>query len=269
MPMQSYLIAKYVDDIRRNEPVNVGVIVFDGEQVLARFEGEDDAQAIDKRRIRRIGGRDAYVAWVQHWRRLLQAIDHSDPNTSIDAVMRHAGSQDFYVEPGGTILLDTDERDLAESVRDLYARLVKPEDLPSPPSLKQKSKTALRLAGAVLDDVEQFKENVDVKVEVGGEVFDDRFSYAVKNGAWHFLQEVSFDPQKLVKSRKEANNCAFLMEHAITDGDGLRLVLFDSADIDEQTEPLLARIRKIAPGVVVGEPDAAALALRTQLHIGQ
>lgn len=266
--MQSYLIAKYVDDVRRNEPVNVGVIVFDGKDVLARFEGEDDARNIDKRRIRRIGGRDAYVAWVQHWRRLLEAFEHGDPRESVASVMQANGSPDFYVEAGGDVVLDHDQRDLAESVRDLYARLVKPEDLPSPPSLKQKSRAALRLAGATLDDLEQFKENVDVELSVGGDIFHDRFSYAVKNGAWHFLQEVSFDPQKLVKSRKEANNCAFLMEHAVTDGEGLRLVLYDGGDIDEQTAPLLARVQKIAPGVDVAEPEVAAEALRSQLKLG-
>lgn len=44
-----------------------------------------------------------------------------------------------------------------------------------------------------------------MKVDVRGGIFDDRFSYAVTNGEWHYLQEVAFDPQKLVKSRKEAN----------------------------------------------------------------
>lgn len=266
--MQNYLIAKYVDDIRRNEPVNVGVIVFEGQQVLARFEGEDDNQNIDKRRIRRIGGRDSYVAWVQHWRRLLASAGSHGPDASLERVLTESGSNDFYVEHGGTILLDHDARDLDEAVRDLFARLVKPEDLPAPPSLKQKSRTALRIAGAALDDDDHFRENVDVKLEVKGEEFDDRFSYAVKNGQWHFLQEVAFDPQKLVKSRKEANNCAFLMEHAITDGGGLRLVLFDGADIDDATEPLLARIEKIAPAVDVGNATAAAAVLQARLHLG-
>lgn len=93
-PMQHYLIAKYVDDIRRNEPVNVGVVVFGDGHVAARFEGEDDQGRLDKRRIRkRVSGRDAYVAWVQHWRRLVANRDEES--------LVQASSSDFYLEPGG------------------------------------------------------------------------------------------------------------------------------------------------------------------------
>ena len=258
--MQHYLIAKYVDDIRRNEPVNVGVVVFGGGgQIAARFEGEDEQSRLDKRRIRkRISGRDAYVAWVQHWRRLLTTRDE-------EALLK-ASSQDFYLESGGTIVLDLDERGIDDAVRELYARLVKPEDPPAPMSLQEKSLRTLRLAGADLEDDSRFQTDVSVELDVGGKRFHESVSYGVKNGEWHYLQEVSFDPQRPRRSRKEANHTAFLMEHALIDGE--RIVLYDGADIDDSTAPLLELVTAIVPVIDVGDVDVAAPALKSQLHLG-
>jgi hypothetical protein len=257
--MQHYLIAKYVDDVRRNEPVNVGVVVFGGGQVAARFEGEDEQGRLDKRRIRkRVSGRDAYVAWVQHWRRLVAAHDEQ-------ALLR-ASSQDFYLEPGGTIVLDLDERGIDDAVRELYSRLVKPDDPPAPMSLQEKSLRTLRLAGADLEDDSRFQTDISVKLDVHGQTFHESVSYGVRNGAWHYLQEVAFDPQRPRRSRKEANHCAFLMEHALIDGE--RLVLYDGADIDETTAPLLDLLTAIVPVVDVGDVDGAVSSLRSKLHLG-
>ncbi len=258
--MQNYLIAKYVDDIRRNEPVNVGVVVFDGGSVRARFEGEDDQGRLDKRRIRKlVSGRDAYVAWVRHWRRLLESANE-------DALLR-AASRDFYLERGGTVLYDLDNRALDDAVRELYARLVKPEDPPAPMSLQEKSLRSLRLAGAHLDDDTRFHRDIKVKLEVGTHVFDESFSYGVRNGGWHYLQEVSFDPQQPRRSRKEANHCAFLVEHAVVEDGSGPLVLFDGADIDDTTQPMLDLVSAVAATVDVGNPEAAAPELQRQLSL--
>lgn len=255
--MQHYVIAKYVDDIRRNEPINVGVIAFGAGHVAARFEGEDEHGRLDRRRIRkRVTGRDAYVAWVQHWRRLLDAGEES---------LLAACSQDFYLERGGTVLLDLDERALADTVGDLYARLVKPEDPPAPMSLKEKSLRTLRLAGADLEDGNHFKTDIMVRLDVAGRTFDESISYGVRNGTWHCLQEISLDPQRPRRSRKEANHCAFLMEHALIDG--TRLVLYDSGDIDDTTEPMLELVSAIVPVVDVDDVDGAVSTLQSTLHL--
>lgn len=255
--MQHYFIAKYVDDIRRNEPVNVGVVIFGEGEVAARFEGEDDQGRVDKRRIRkRVTGRDAYIAWVQHWRRLL--------NESEEALLA-ARSQDFYLEPGGTVLMDLDERPIADAARDLYARLVKPEDPPAPMSLTEKSLRSLRLAGAAIDDERRFKKDFRVDLDVGGHLFAETMSFGVRNGLWHGLQELAFDSQRPRRARKEANHCAFLMEHAVIEGS--RLVLFDSADIDETTGPMLDLVSSIVPVIDVNEADDAVPALRRELHL--
>ena len=256
--MQHYLIAKYVDDIRRNEPINVGVVVFGGGGVAARFEGEDDEGRLDKRRIRRrVSGRDAYGAWVQHWRRLVETGD--------ERALLQASSKDFYLEPGGTIVLDLDERGVDDAAGELYSRLVKPEDPPAPVSLQEKSRRSLRLAGADLDDENRFQTDPVIELEVGGQTFRETVSYGVSNGAWHYLQEVSFDPQRPRRSRKEANHAAFVMEHALIDGE--RIVLYDSADIDETTAPLLDLVTAIVPAIDVSDAGAGAAALQTRLHL--
>lgn len=156
--MIKYAIVRYVDDLTRNEPVNVGVIVYDGERVLARFDGEDpQTHAIDLRRIRhRITGSHTYRAWVAFWRRALEepvVISPSLANVSVGdpAVIDYLiglGGGEFSILHGGEILLDADERDLAQTLTELYERVVRAEEPPAPPSLRDKSHQALALAGA-------------------------------------------------------------------------------------------------------------------------
>ncbi len=179
-----------------------------------------------------------------------------------ETALLDARADDFYLELGGTIILDLDDLRPNEAVRELYARLVKPEDPPAPVSLKEKSLRSLRLAGADLDDEDHFKEDISVELDVGGRRFEESMSYGVRAGTWHYLQEVAFDPQRPRRSRKEANHCAFLMEHTLIDGS--RLVLYDAADIDETTAPMLELVSAIVPVVDVSDPDAAVASLAEQ-----
>lgn len=46
-----YLVAKYIPELLRNEPRNVGVIVWTPEKVDARFWGENGEDNVDGRKI--------------------------------------------------------------------------------------------------------------------------------------------------------------------------------------------------------------------------
>lgn len=273
--MIRYLVAKYVDDLSRNEPMNIGVIVYDGSRAVARFDGEDENARIDLRRVRsRISGSRAYRAWVDYWRAVLEEPSEADrrlkgAESGDSHVIEHliaSSGRDFYLEHGGTILVDSEGNTPEELLSDLFARLVRQPDPASPPTLREKSKEALARAGAPMDDEARFVEQKLVRVSVQGVNVDDEISFAVKNGTWHYLQEVPFSPDKVRLSRKEATHCLFLFEHV----DFLRengVVLYDGSDITEGQYPLLEMLIKAVPATIdVNATDRAAERLQEHLH---
>jgi hypothetical protein len=273
--MIKYLIAKYVDDLARNEPINVGVVASDGENIVARFDGENDAQKVDLRHVRhRISGSHAYRAWVHYWRVAIadpRAVgvqgESPSPANVLDFLVGEGGS-DFYIEPGGEILVDHDERSLEESARELYEKLVKQPDPPSPMSLQEKSRQALASAGAPMDDKSRFRDQFMVKLDVEGVQVEHEVSYAVMNGKWHYLQEMPFDPGKPRVSRKEASHCAFLFEHAGWGRDDCA-ILYDGSDLSESSSGLLEMLESFAPLVDVDRTDDAAKALHESLNLAE
>lgn len=273
--MIHYLVAKYVDDLSRNEPINIGVIVYDGLDAVARFDGENEAGKLDRRRVvNRITGSKAYAAWVAYWRsalrepssadRSLKGLTAGDPR-AVEHLLARPG-RDFYLERGGTILLDVDAKTLEANLEDLFARLVRQPDLPAPPSLKEKSRQALAAAGAPLDNEERFKEQIPVRLELEGVAVEQEVSYAVMNGDWHFLQEMPFDPGSTRRSKKEASHCAFLFEHAAELKGGM--ILYDQADIPVGQWAILELLMQYGTTVNVNDIEEAAERLQKGLALG-
>lgn len=131
--MKRYMIFKYVDDLSRNEPRNVGVVVFDGADAVSRFDGEASDGLPDLRRVRhRITASHAYREWVKYWRttlenpgrieRSLEGLGAGDPRV-IESLVGSSG-QEFYLEEGGEILMDSEHLSLEALGEDLFRRLV-------------------------------------------------------------------------------------------------------------------------------------------------
>jgi hypothetical protein len=272
--MIRYLLARYTDDLTRNEPINVGVIVYDGTRALARFDGEDPrTQTIDLRRVRhRITGSNTYRAWVAYWRRGLtepavlapQLAGAQPGDPAVIEFLLGLGGDEFSLIRGGEIVFDGDERSLEATLRDLYERLVRAPEPDAPPSLRDKSEQAMRLAGVPLDDADRFRTRPKIPLNVEGHMQEQEVSYGVLNGRWHYLQEASFDPRSERVSSKEAHHVAFIFEHATdTERNGglehdAKVVLYDGTDLVENTRGLLELITPFAQTIDVSAPKNAA-----------
>ncbi len=71
-----YLLTKYIPDLRRGEPPNVGVIIWAPSGVEARFVGEKARSAgeVDGRSIPSyVTSTHAYKQWIEFWRLQLSA----------------------------------------------------------------------------------------------------------------------------------------------------------------------------------------------------
>jgi hypothetical protein len=274
--MIRYLLVRYTDDLTRNEPINVGVVVYDGTRALARFDGEDPTtHAIDLRRVRhRITGSQTYRAWVAYWRRALaepgvlspQLADAQPGDPAVISFLLGLGGDEFSMIPGGDIVFDADERSLETTLNELYERLVRAPDPEAPPSLRDKSEQAMRRAGVPLDDANRFRVGPKLALRVGEETQEQEVSYGVLNGRWHYLQEASFNPQSVRMSGKEAHHVAFIFEHADVEPDS-KVVLYDSTDLVDSTRGLLGLINPFAATIDVSNPAAAAGPLSRSLSL--
>jgi len=123
-----FLVAKYIPDVRRMEPRNIGVVVWHGGHVEARFLGENDGPP------RYIGVKDRtnYGKWLASWRAQLakpfleagsgETINRSSPRF-LDALCGWSRGNYVLVE-GGDITESLDRDSLAEATEYLFSELV-------------------------------------------------------------------------------------------------------------------------------------------------
>ena len=123
--MTEWLIAKYMPDLRRREPQNIGVVLFAGGSALARFVAEDPASLdIDGRIARpRFGSWENYCDWVHFWRSSLAG--------GPEKLLARRAGENYFLERGGQLLAGAD-RDPRQLLDELYSMLVDEIDVEAP-----------------------------------------------------------------------------------------------------------------------------------------
>ncbi|HKI38764.1 MAG TPA: hypothetical protein VKA46_43345 [Gemmataceae bacterium] len=131
-----YLVAKYVPDLRRMEPRNVGVVVWAGGEVVARFAAErpDQPGTVDDRCAPSfVRSLSAYKQWVRFWRKELEKAavrplrgGEPVPRSSPDflKVLAATGRGNFLLMDGGLLLDPVTEGELPQLADYLYKALV-------------------------------------------------------------------------------------------------------------------------------------------------
>ncbi len=115
-----WLVAKYMSDLRRREPVNVGVILLTGGRPLYRFSGQRDDGTIDGRSISWARSIDSYKDWVDYWAHHLDVEGPPD----MAELMSTEPDANFYLERGGERVFGSENTDPSEMLEDLYELLV-------------------------------------------------------------------------------------------------------------------------------------------------
>ncbi len=124
--MVEWLLAKYMPDLRRREPRNVGVVVFADARAVMRFRGMRPDGSVDGRAAP-VAAVEVYKGWIEYWQYL------AGVTTDPDEWCRHRSFENYWMERGGELLAgDIDEpgvllehlyRELVEDVADVEWRL--------------------------------------------------------------------------------------------------------------------------------------------------
>lgn len=228
-----FLLMKYVPDLHRFEPRNIGVIVWAPCGVEARFIAEvNRAGDVDGRCVPAfVVNLGAYKQWIRFWRTQLQAPDiegidgsaiRRDSPDFVDALIK-TGTGDFLVSDAGILLDKVSSENLVAVVDDLYDRLVSP-----PASQARLANVGDEARDPALDEIcdeliaqsflaadPNFKTGyvVSCAVDSGGKIFESfELSHAYKNGSLKRLyQRVPLSKQKKTL-RKTIHDSAWMFE---------------------------------------------------------
>jgi hypothetical protein len=180
------LVAKYVSDLRRWEPQNIGVVVVADAGAQARFRGERPDQTIDRRRIG-TSPPEVYAQWVAFWRRSI-----ANGTTGLHHAMQTSNGNYLLVE-ASEVVFGGATTDLEALVDRYYEELVEhPGTAPTTElSLDQVADQLLQRAGIAA--LPTFKQGLFVPSADLRPIENFRFHYGWENGHRFLAQRVSLE----------------------------------------------------------------------------
>jgi hypothetical protein len=227
-----YFVAKYISDLQRMEPRNIGVIVWGGTGACARFVAErpDRPGEVDGRSVPGfVGSTAAYKQWVEFWRAELEAkpLRSGRSLEKWSDELRCTGRGNFLLADGGTVLSEIHTDDIEKATNELFRKLVEsPPDEARDPALDQVADDIIRRLR--LSKNPYFRTKYRVECPVAANVIEAfEFSHAYGDGT----------PERLYQRVPLANK-----------GTTLRRVVHDSAWMFEKVveHQIVARDQAIA-----------------------
>ena len=188
-----FLIVKYVPDIRRMEPVNVGVILWVNGAVLARFYGEDPENLDRIRAPNSIRARNhsVYRGWVRFWRDEIKKPELPIPGGKkvamsspdyLDA-LRYSANRNYLLVPGGFLMDRVESQSEHDALDELFRILVADElaeDSKESALLREGWKRVITKAG--LKESPHFQPEKHIPGSIRGVQREYRFSAVIGNG---------------------------------------------------------------------------------------
>jgi len=191
-----FLVAKYIPDLIRNEPRNIGVIVWSEVGTVARFIGADKYGNFDSNEIPDfIQSKPAFKQWVSFWlseikKQTIEFIGTSKvaEKSSPDFVeaLQTTGKNSYFLHKGGDVLEVITGQKLQQLADELFRSLVVTEEQPveeldSTEILEAECETVLKRTK--LFNHRNFSKKRTVQCKIASEVEPIEFSYWIGNGA--------------------------------------------------------------------------------------
>lgn len=217
-----YLVAKYVSDLQRMEPRNIGVVVWAGGGVSARFLAEkpESPGDIDGRSIPPfVASMGAYKQWVDFWRDELKRGFTKGAGGDQIEYLKHSSKGNFCLVDGGVILDDVGIKQLPELTDELFYRLVDSRAWEDPRDV-----VLDRIADDVIKKLQlarnsSFHTRYEVACRIAPNVNERfEFSHAFKNGSLKRLYQRVPLARRPTPLRRTIHDSAWMFEKVVQQG---------------------------------------------------
>ena len=224
MSTTKYLLAKYIPDLHRFEPRNIGVVVWSPHGIEARFLAEHPSRLgeVDGRSIPSfVTSPNAYRQWIRYWRDAIagaairplgggEALSFKSPGF-IDALQQTARGN-FAVVDAGSVLDEIEEEELSAVADQLFVQLVEANAPKEPRDLDLEVVADQLLERLHLDRHRNFYTNFPVQCTVRGVEEEYVFSHAFANGTLQKLYQRLAIPKDRTRLRKNVHDVAWSFE---------------------------------------------------------
>lgn len=279
MNTTKYFLAKYIPDMHRFEPRNIGVVIWSPFGIEARFLAENLSRPgdVDGRSIPDwVTSHNAYRQWVRYWREALSAysieplragelIPASSP--AFMEALRETAQGNFVLTEAGAVMDQVGESDLPAVANQLFAQLVQEASSPDEPKDRSfEERCDELLARTQLKSHRHFQDRYPVKCTVRGVEEEYVFSHALANGAIDYLFQRFPIPKTKGRIQKSRDAMAWILESLtnaqLITADKAVLIVDATPEQQNQTEVektirLLGSMSRIVN--VFDEPQAEAV----------
>lgn len=279
MTTARYMVAKYIPDVLRIEPRNIGVIVWSPLGVRAQFAAEipDRLGELDGRSIPSfITSGNAYRQWIQFWRSEIEK-PAVEPLTGGPPVPRSSpefldtlqalSKGNFVLGEGGFLLDAVSTDELPDVVEQLFDLLVKNinGDEGRDPTLDELCDHLIERAQLQMDPHFQsaFKVVCPLAKGLQATVETFEFSHAYKNGSLQRLyQRVSLSKRRTVL-RKTVHDAAWMFQNVIEhdiitrDQGGVLVNISDEQRVEPDVRNALSVLNSVTRIINVSDQDTA------------
>ncbi len=228
MKTTKYFLAKYIPDMHRFEPRNIGVVIWSPLGIEARFLAENLGRPgdVDGRSIPDwVTSHNAYRQWVRYWRDALsensilplrggELIPASSP-AFMDA-LRETAQGNFMLLESGAVMDQVGEEDLPAVANQLFAQLVlEAASAEEPKDRSFEARCDELLMKTQLKAHPHFKDRYPVKYTRGGVEEEYVFSHALANGTIERLFQRFSIPKTKGRIQKSRDAMAWTLESLI------------------------------------------------------
>ncbi len=221
-----YLLAKYIPDLMRQEPRNIGVVLWSQEGVEARFIAEKEYREIDGRSIPSfVSSPSAYRQWIEYWREQISSDEIQDPRAQKTArkssdqfleVLKLSNKGNFVLADGGILMEPVTSSELPTVTNELFTSLVEDYSLEISSEITLVDACDEIIKSTNLIKSPYFKTAFPIECEVNGTTDEYTFSYAFQNGSLGGLyQRVHLPKKKKELIKKNVHETAWMFENVI------------------------------------------------------
>ncbi|QFY13698.1 hypothetical protein GBF35_50425 [Nonomuraea phyllanthi] len=271
-----WYVVKYMPDLYRREPRNVGVVLLDDDGGLARFYGQDPetGEVIPNWAAQLVPETRTYQQWVHYF---VHHVGRGSWSRVLETLQRRRSFDNFYVEEGGSYEREYD--DPQSAIEDLFRSLVTDAPMPaqgaSSPELRSLVKRVFELAHVD----KRVEKDPEYEVAVDGPRHQThakiRFDYRFVNGKTTLMERVPLSLEATRTNSEKVDALLYRIERVIANSDVEDFVAFyhvpDRATEEQERalEPTIRRLEAYADALDVGDVSFAARNLRQRLGVGK